>query len=213
MTTATVQAIEASSRPRPAPRRDRPLADSAARAAWESAVLDAEAEAGRHADGLHNGLMQSLVVIRHALEWQRGNAAATANRPESHGEIPAPDDAVRACLAETRTMLWHLRPRVTTGSGLSTALEELSARLLADGGPTLRVESVVGDLTTAQAVVIYRAVQERARAAGSGELVHVRISRDSGAVVIEVEGPAYDGESVWTERGAHLGVHLEGDPR
>jgi len=215
MTTAPVQALDARPRSRTAPRRDRPLADSAVRAAWESAVVASEVEASHQADALHDGLMQSLVVIRHALAWERGNAgpssAPAETATETATEIPDADDAVRTCLAQTRNLVWHLRPRVTSGSGLAVALEDLSARLAADGGSALQVEDTVEDLTAAQAIVIYRMVQERARAAAVGESLRVRVVREPGAVVVCLGGASYDLDSVWTERGAHLGVHLEGE--
>ncbi len=209
MTTATVSAFDAHIDSLAAAQRDGAGPDSAVRAAWESAVLDAEIEASHHADALHNGLMQCLVVLRHALARERGPAGAAARPDDTAATMPDPDRAVQICLAETRSLVWHLRPRVCDGDGLDRALEDLAVRLGADGGPTLHHQVHAAGLSRAQAVVAFRLVQERARAAGPGETLRARVLRTkSGAVVVDVSGPAYDDAGVWTARGAHLDVHL-----
>ena len=183
----------------------------AARAAWEAAVQLAEVDAGRLADELHNGLMQSLVVIRHAVARRPAGGSAEG--------LPDADDAVREALAETRRTVWHLRPRVTSDIGVGAALDDLAARLRADADFDLAHDAsrVPADLSVARAVVVYRAVQELALAVvavGASRLV-VDVTDDAdGTLVLRHEGSAEVdaalAQSSWRARGAALGVRVEG---
>lgn len=211
MTTAMVLAFDARSRSRGAVPPGQPLPADAVRAAWETAVLDAEDEAGRRADALHDGLMQSLVVVRHALALERSCRVGAAPTSAA-ADLPDPDTALRSCLAEARSVVWHLRPRITAGTSLGEALDELAVRLTADGGPLLDYEVGPDAGTPAQAVVVYRLVQAHALAAASRRepSLTVRVARHGESLVVHVSGPADDADAeLWASRGTQLGVHVE----
>lgn len=181
-----------------------------ARAAWEASVLLAEHEAERLADELHNTLMQSLVVVRHAV----GRAEPTA------GDLPGADDLVRECLGETRRTVWHLRPRALEPGALPDAIGDLAARLRADHGFTLEHRTAVRRAASAaRASVAYRLAQDLARAAvrAGAKRITVDLSEDPfGAIVVLHDGSAAVHEdatsSAWARRGDALGVRVERRP-
>lgn len=203
MTTAAVRANDAHRRslstgtPKPA---------AAARAdaqAWEQAVLDAESAADVLADQLHRGLLQSLVVALHSLSWQ--GAGGQPSAPEG---LPTADAALRQCLAEARSQVWHLRPRVAEPADLAGAVADLADRVLADGGPTL-LWTCVAEPTLAQAVVAYRLVQAAAldATAAGAERLRADISPMGATVVVSVSRPLSSGQArLWAERGRRVGV-------
>ncbi|HVE64435.1 MAG TPA: histidine kinase [Mycobacteriales bacterium] len=187
--------------------------DGSAQSAWASLVRDSEREADSLADAVHDGLMQSLVVIRYALAWERSQAAGPRPTGTGSDALPDPDSAVQTCLADARRLVWHLRRRVHDADGLPAALDELTERLAADGGPELLHEVAASGLTLEQAVVVYRMIQEWARAAAPEETLQVRVTQGEGsAVLVEATGPALVPAS-WPARGSHLGVRWAAMPR
>ena len=163
---------------RPAP-ATRAVADAARDA---DPVLAVERERARLADQLHSGLMQSLVVIRHSL----GRTSAPA--AEAPTGLPTADEAVAGCLAETRRLVWHLRPR-TLDATLAHALDELAHRITADTGACLVVDTDgVVMISEAQAALVYRVVQAAALATPAGVALAATVVADEGAVRLTLIG-------------------------
>ncbi|HVE99399.1 MAG TPA: histidine kinase [Mycobacteriales bacterium] len=182
------------------------------RPAWEESVLLVEAEADRLADDMHNGLMQSLVVARHAIGRQAADARRTSN------DLPNADDAVRDCLAQTRRAVWHLRPRATQPGSLPGALADLAARVAADDSVILEhdTSALRRGLSPARSTIAYRLAQAvviEAIRFGVARLSVEVVEDPFGAVVVrhdtsaEVDSAAR--ESAWVRRGEVLGVRFE----
>ncbi len=162
----------------PQPRRaGKPVVD------LPSAVLAlAEAEADAHADALHDGALQALVVARYAADAAvRGGDAVLAR------------DAVQEALVALRRAVWLLRPRGELG--LLQALTQLSLHLAATGGAPLHLDvdppaedALDGDLSPEAATAAYRLVQ---RTAGERQLT-VRIRRTSQGVHLALDVPVPD---------------------
>lgn len=176
-------------------------------------VLAMEAERERIADQLHNGLLQSLVVVRHAIA--REGSAGDRSRATESG-LPSADAALTDCLAETRRLVWHLRPR-TLDAGIGAALDDLAHRFVADGGPHLVVDvSAAPALSAEQAAVVYRSVQAVGLVAPPLASLEVAVTsaERSGAVGLRVAGPLAGVESdaqvrEWTGRAETYGVVVE----
>jgi len=172
-------------------------------------VLAVEADRARLADALHSGLMQSLVVARHALARESGSGD-----PGVAAGLPSADEALAQCLADTRRLVWHLRPR-TIDTELGVALDDLAHRLSADGGPRLSPSVVPAlPLSPAQAAVTYRVVQAVALAVAPAVELAVTVADAAGSgVVVQVAGAAgladNDEVSEWTDRAAAYGVVVE----
>ncbi len=194
----------------PAPARPVVACDGALiGAAMADPVLAAEAERGRLADQLHAGLLQSLVVVRHAVAREQQPRAAAA----APG-LPTADEALADCLAETRRLVWHLRPR-TLDAGIDRALDALAQRLADDGRCLLRVDVLDGDeLSAPQAAAVYRVVQAVCLASSSGAPLAVAVAPGAIGFVVRVSGyddsMEADGEvSEWARRAATYDVAVE----
>ena len=174
-------------------------------------VVAAEQARDRLADDLHGGLLQSLVVVRHALA--RGATAPVASGARGGADLPTADEALADCLAEARALVWHLRPRTLDG-GIAHALDELAHRLDSDGGPRLVPDaSDAPELSVPQATVVYRLVQAVARAAAPESALAASIVARGPDVVVRVTGAssvAGDAAVVeWVARATSYGVVVE----
>ncbi|HVF18644.1 MAG TPA: histidine kinase [Mycobacteriales bacterium] len=174
----------------------------------EDPVLAVERERGRLADQLHSGVMQSLVVIRHSL------ARGAVGEPDAKPGLPTADEAVAQCLAETRNLVWHLRPR-TLDAPLPHALEELAHRLSSDGGACLVVDTdAVITISDVHAALVYRVVQSVATLTSGGAALAVRVSADDAQAAVTLigasAGVADDAEvAEWFARASAYGVAVE----
>jgi signal transduction histidine kinase len=171
-------------------------------------VLAVERERGRIADQLHSGLMQSLVVIRHSLGRSGAVDDATGDG------LPTADEAVAGCLAETRRLVWHLRPR-TLDSSLQHALEELAHRLSADAGACLVADTDgIITISPAHAALVYRVVQAVCLATEPGVALAATVVADAGQAAVTVIGAATDAMAdaevaEWLGRATSYGVRVE----
>jgi signal transduction histidine kinase len=163
-----------------------------------AAVEDLEADREALADALHDGPVQSLVVARYAAD-----AAARG------GDAGLARDALQSALVELRRFLWHVRPRGS--AGFVEALDQLSAQLTEAGSPAL---GLVGDVEAAAAlrgaagVTAYRLVQAVARPGAPA--VRVALRRESGRLVLDVEGgAALSNPEAWARRAQALGGELQ----
>lgn len=172
-------------------------------------VLAAEAERDRLADRLHTGLLQSLVVVRHAIARERGSGA-----PSAGAGLPTADEALGECLVDTRLLVWHLRSR-TAGATLAEALDDLAHRLETDGAAALVVTiSPAASMTPAQDALVYRVVQAVCLATGPAAELEVAVTVEDGRPVVRVRGPVATVEAdpevrEWSERAAAYRVVVE----
>lgn len=150
-----------------------------------------EADRDDLADALHDGAVQSLVVARYAADAAvRGGSAESAR------------EAVQAALVELRRALWSIRPR--GGTGLVTALEQLSTHLAEAGRPPLGLLGGT-DLAGTPAVLAFRLVQ----AVAGEEPVRVALRADGDSVLVDVTGgSALPSPERWVRRARALGGDL-----
>jgi signal transduction histidine kinase len=163
-------------------------------------VDDAEADRDAVADALHDGLVQSLVVARYAVD-----AVVRAGDPTGSAAIAR--DAVQSALVDVRRMLWQLRPR--GADGLHDALAQLSQRQLEVGAPALDLDEdpePLDALSGAVAVTAYRLVQ-----AVLGPDSAVRVRADAAALEV-TGGLALPDPERWQRRAAAVGAELEVAP-
>jgi signal transduction histidine kinase len=173
----------------PVPAQERRVAcvDDDTLALLAASELDADALA----DGLHDGVLQALVVARYAAD------AAV------RGGDPAPArDAVQDALVALRRAVWLLRPR--GADDLPAALADLSSRL--DTPLVLDVDvCTAGALAPAARAVAYRFVQAARPAA-------VSLTREAGEAVLSVDGQVAD-PTGWAARARAVGGRLDGPTR
>lgn len=178
-------------------------------------AIDAtDAERGRIASDLHDGVVQDLAGVAFTL-----GAVARSGRgtPGDTGEVQESADRVRDSVRSLRSLLVEIYPPNLLEEGIEGALSDLMARLEPRGITTsLTVGPGAVDLDVDTTQLVYRAAQEGLRNVvkhAEATRVDVRLTTTNRLAVLEVvdDGRGMDldpgtGLSGLPERDGHLGL-------
>lgn len=166
-----------------------------------------EAERKRIAQEIHDGLGQSLLVIKNRASL--GLAATEKDKAdEQFGEIR---DSVTDALSEVRIISQNLRPVHLERLGLTSTLEEMIEQL--DEASEIEincdVEPIDGSLTPADEINLYRIVQECLNnvvkhSGAKRASVSVRLEGQQMIVIVRDDGRGFDTEATNGHRGMGL---------
>ncbi len=153
-------------------------------------------------------LAHTLVGLEHSITLvQQGNRERLL---ELLGHLR---DSSRSALHEIRRFIADLRPPVLESQGLDVAIKDLCARFSASGTLTVHCEGLLlPSLTSEQAIVLYRIVQEALNNAAKhapNATVTVRYGSAKGCVVLLVsdDGPGFDSTTIAAHaQGKHWGL-------
>lgn len=154
-----------------------------------------EAERKRIAQEIHDGLGQSLLVIKNRASLGLG-ASEKEKADEQFGEIR---DSVSDALNEVRAISQNLRPLHLERLGLTSTLEEMVEQLDEASGIEINcdVEAIDGILIPADEINLYRIVQEClnnvVKHSGAGTAnVAVRVEDKQMIVTVSDDGRGFD---------------------
>lgn len=181
-------------------------------------VLQAQEEERRRiARELHDGTVQSLVVISNHLEALAWDGPILP--PVARERVRQMQDLVREAVAEARRFAHNLRPPALDDLGLLPSLEELAAGLRRDEGLAVEV-LVLGQerrLSPESELALYRIVQEalnnvRRHARATEVVVNLRFFPDAVRVVVRDDGqgcelPEFVGDLVASGRLGLAGIY------
>nr|WP_246281197.1 histidine kinase [Cellulomonas humilata] len=184
----------------------------------QHAVEASDQERRRIAATLHDGVVQELAASSFVL----AGAAERAERstaPELGEPLREASETVRASIKGLRSLLVDIYPPSLRTAGLGAALTDLVGGLAARGSEVrldLDADAAVG-LAPEQEQLVYRVAHETVRNAvdhARARAVVVRLTRDGGQVVLEVEddGVGFDVlEVLAAPPEGHFGLRLLGD--
>jgi len=167
-------------------------------------------EQWRIGQDLHDGLGQQLTAIELMCQSLRADLAASPERLQKQAGVIG--EALRAAVAQTRSLAHGLTPFMLDASGLQLALAELAQRTHSLGRMGCRLEcpAPVGIGDREVAGHFYRIAQEAVANAlkhsGAREIV-IRLTGSGGAVCLEV---ADDGRGLTKRKtgGGHIGLQV-----
>lgn len=184
----------------------------------QRAVDASDRERRRIAGTLHDGVVQELVASSFALSGA-ADQAARSGASETADLLRGSSETVRTSIRGLRSLLVEIYPASLRSAGLAAALADLAGGL-GSRGVRVRVdvpEDALAGLDPETEQLLYRVAQETVRNAvahaGARE-VDVRITRDAGAVVLEVrdDGTGFDVEAALAEPDeGHFGLRSLGD--
>lgn len=152
----------------------------------QNAVAASDNERRRIARDLHEGVVQELSAVSHALAAE---ATAHETPPQVARRLRAVDDDLRASQRRLRSLLLEIYPPNLAAEGLARALDELVVRATAAGlDVRVRVDDVTGVSDDAVALV-WRAAQEAVRNAtrhARGSRLDVSVRRTGSRVSLRV---------------------------
>lgn len=145
-------------------------------AALTQRVIDAqEEERARLARKLHDGISQSLVGVRYAIDLASRKVKSGAN--DASTAIDRGAAALTGAIKEVRRLSHELRPRVLDDLGLTPALKSLAENFVERTDIEIEVEASVPDTLKAEAsTALYRIAQEALN----------NVERHSGASRVEI---------------------------
>ena len=186
----------------------------AAREAFSQQLIDSqEQERRRISAGLHDGLGQALLVVKH----QAGQAARTPGAPPEAVERWARvAQSTQAAIDEVRGIVSALRPAMLESIGLSGALAAMLQQTAESGEVKLtwKVADMAGAILGGRDIELYRVVQEalnnilkHSRAAHAR--IELRREPDRWVLEIEDDGCGFD-ETATLAGGGPGGFGLRG---
>ena len=173
-----------------------------------------ERERHRIASELHDGVAQSLGVLKFGLETQL--AALKRQHPEfDSAGFDALVDRMREMLGELRKVTRDLSPAVVNEFGICTAID-LLCKEFQDGVATIDVQCLTcvqeTALPDAVHVAIYRVVQEALNNAikhADASHIHVRLAAEESTVTLEVVDDGAGFDASLPETGIDKGLGLD----
>ncbi|WP_105402627.1 cache domain-containing protein [Neorhizobium sp. T7_12] len=186
---------------------ERRLADHKLTALTQRVIDAQEEERTRLARELHDGISQSLVGVRYAIDL--ASRKAKGNADDASAAIDRGAEALTQAIKEVRRLSHELRPRVLDDLGLTPALKSLAQNFGERTGIEIDVQADGPDVLKAEAsTALYRIAQEALtnieRHAGASR-VNVRLWRERQRVrmTISDDGGGFDGSSAgaWPKSG------------
>jgi len=173
----------------------------------QRAIESQDAERRRVAAALHDDVIQDLAGLGFSL-------SAAAGRADANGTSDLLKDAAsqtRQTMRKLRSALVDLYPPRLQSAGLSAAIDDLAAPLVAQGANVDIDVPANADLPPSVEALIYRTVQEglrnTAKHSGAREVnVAVRVARDRAEATVADNGRGFD--PVARPEGGHLGLRL-----
>ena len=186
----------------------------AAREAFSQQLIESqEQERRRISAGLHDGLGQALLMVKH----QAGQAAKTPGvPPEAVERLARVAQSTQAAIDEVRGIVSALRPAMLESIGLSGALAAMLQQTAESGEVRLtwKVADMAGAILGGHDIELYRVVQEalnnilkHSRAAHAR--IELRREPDRWVLEIEDDGCGFD-ETVTLAGGGTGGFSLRG---
>jgi signal transduction histidine kinase len=131
--------------------------DELAAAERQAGTLEERARLARE---IHDTLAQGFASVVTQLEAADASLRSDPERASRH--MHEAEDVARASLAETRALVWALRPDAIATAGLSGAIERLAGSSGGNGGPSVEVEisGTARPLHPDVEVTLLRAAQE-----------------------------------------------------
>ncbi len=169
-------------------------------------------ERRRIAATLHDGVVQELAAASFTVAGGAQDAEAQGD-DELAARLRAAGDAVRTSIGGMRSLLVDIYPPSLRNAGLLPALRDLAA--------TVRMhvdidvdDHVAQELPQEQQEAVFRVTQEcirNAAAHSSAELVTVRLTRDDGAVELQIIDDGVGFDPAATRPEGHFGLSLIAD--
>jgi two-component system NarL family sensor kinase len=161
---------------------ERRLADEKLRALTQRVIDTQEEERARLARELHDGISQSLVGVRYAIDLASRKTSSQAD--DAAAAIGRGADALNGAIKEVRRLSHELRPRVLDDLGLTPALKSLTENFAERTGIDIALDAEMPDRLKPEAsTALYRIAQEAL----------TNVERHSGATRVEIR--------LWSERG------------
>lgn len=173
----------------------------------ERAVRSSEHERRRLAQDLHDGVVQDLAGVSYSL----AALGRTGGQPDP-AIIASAGDTVRGSVEALRTLLVELYPPALEEEGLGPALDDLLARVRANGVETHLDLPAELDLPLPTTRLLYRTAQEALRNVvthAQASAVSVRAGRLDGVAWLQVadDGTGFDVEAARARAaGGHVGL-------
>jgi two-component system NarL family sensor kinase len=160
---------------------ERRLADAKLAALAQRVIDTQEEERARLARELHDGISQSLVGVRYAIDLASRKVEVQAD--DAAAAIERGAEALNGAIKEVRRISHELRPRVLDDLGLTPALKSLADNFSERTGITIEVEAETPDVLKSEAsTALYRITQEAL----------TNVERHSGASRVDIR--------LWSER-------------
>lgn len=132
----------------------RRMADGKLKQLTQRIIDTQEEERRRIARELHDGISQSLIGVRYALDL-------AARKPGADGALARGIEALNEAIREVRNLSHQLRPRVLDDLGLAAALQALGSQFTERTGIRTSVDSTAtADLKPDASTALYRVAQE-----------------------------------------------------
>jgi signal transduction histidine kinase len=167
-------------------------------------IASQEAERKRIAGELHDGIGQTLVVIRSSAQMGlRDQASADDARRHMNEIVEATSDGME----EVRKIAYHLRPYQLDRLGLTRAIEALVEQAAASSGLTITssLDALDGVFPSSDEIGVYRIVQEALsnllrHAHATRARVEVRRTEGSVEIAVEDDGRGFDAAALPADR-------------
>ena len=190
---------------------ERRMADSRLKELTQRVIDTQEEERTRLARELHDGISQTLLGVRYAMDLA-GRKVRT-NADEAALTIERGVEALNGAIKEVRLLSHDLRPRVLDDLGLTAALEALCHHFAERTGIETKIDAsgFTGMLKAEASTALYRVAQEAfsnvERHAGASTL-SVKLWSDGGRarMTISDNGTGFDGAGAGASGSSGLGL-------
>lgn len=161
---------------------ERRLADVKLAALTQRVIGTQEEERTRLARELHDGISQSLVGVRYAIDLASRKVKSHAD--DASSAIDRGTEALNGAIKEVRRLSHELRPRILDDLGLTPALKSLGENFRERTGINIAIEANSPDVLKSEAATaLYRIAQEAL----------TNVERHAGASRVDIR--------LWSERG------------
>ncbi len=184
--------------------RERRLADVKLQALTQRVFDAQEEERGRVARELHDGISQSLVGVKFALDIARRRILKGDERAEE--ALGKGIDHLATAIGDMRRISHDLRPGMLDDLGLGPALQNLTDNFTTRTGITARFSTVVfhNRLSQDAKIALYRIAQEA--------LTNVERHSKAQSVTVDLRGHTRGGTLRITDTGKGVGQHRSRRP-